>query len=333
MRLYTDISMIYEGMANSLFLVEGTADVAFNEYIRSNRKHIASTLTRQGVDVERFNFVSPPMSNAEYVRELVLRQQPTLGAAELEKKVAELMCSHEISNKSRLLFISDVAYDVNGCCEAKIFCEDDLGATEPEFAFRLNTFLDVIVAYYTEQRQQTISLPGSIRYKLPEGYEHDALREQDNCECLCNDMLAESICGCEQVKISPILFDEDFNISLPLYPNVTITLEPLPKTLYILFLQHPEGIVLKDIQLYEDELKKIYSQVSGRKNPTVINRIFRSLIDPTDNPLHKNLSIIRRCFTSKLNYNIARNYIPAHGRTKAHNIPLESEYVILPDIA
>lgn len=330
MRLYTDTSMIYEGMANSLFLVEGATDALFNGYIRNNRKRIASSLKRQGVDVEKFDVMPSPMASADKVKELVLRQYPTLGVDELEEKVAELCMAN---GKSRLLFVADVGYDAHGRCEAKVFCEDDLGETEPEFAFRLNTFLDVIVAYYAEQRQQEALLQSGVRYKLSDSYEPDVLRDQDNYECLCNDILAESICGNGTVEVSPIMFDEKFNISLPLYPNVTITLEPLPKTLYILFLQHPEGIVLKDIQLYEEELKRIYSHVSGRMNPTVINRIFRSLIDPTDNPLHKNLSIIRRSFTSKLNYNIARNYIPAHGRTKAHNIPLESDYVILPDIA
>ena len=330
MRLYTDSSMIYEGMTNSLFYVEGTVDALFNEYIRNNRKHIVSTLKQQGVDVGVFDILPSVIPSAECMKELILRQQPTFGIDELEKKVAEL---REANSRSRLLFIADVGYNANGCCEAKVFCEDYLGETEAEFAFKLNTFLDVIIAYYAEQRQQTMLWQGDVRYKLPDSYEPDALREQDNYECLRNDILAESICGNETVEISPIMFDANFNISLPWYPNVTITLEPLPKTLYILFLQHPEGIVLKDIQLYEDELKRIYTHVSGRKNPTVINRIFRSLIDPTENPLHKNLSIIRRSFTSKLNYNIARNYIPAHGRTKAHNIPLESDFVILPDIA
>lgn len=331
MRLYTDISMIYEGMANSFFLVEGTADVTFNDYIRKNRMEIASRLQRQGVNVERFNIVSPATLDSNSIRELILRQQPTLSMGEVEHRIAEFRDTYDSKGRSRLMFIGDVGYNTNGSYEARVFCEDDLGATEPEFTFRLDTLLNVVVAYYAEQRQEPGYLSGA-RYKFPTE-ERDALCEQDNYECLCNDILAESICSCENIEISPILFDEEFNISLPLYPNVTITLEPLPKTLYILFLHHPEGIVLKDIQQYETELKRIYSQVSGRKNPTVINRIFRSLIDPTDNPLHKNLSIIRRSFTSKLNYNIARNYIPAHGRTKAHNIPLESEYVILPEIA
>ena len=332
MRLYTDTSMIYEGMANSFFLVEGMSDASFNAYIRENKKRLASTLQRNGVDVGNFNIVSPSLLDDGAIRELVLRQQPTLTAEDAERRVVEFKVAYK-NARSRLLFVADVGYNADGGSEAKVFCEDDLGASEAEFAFKLNSFIDVIRAYYAEQRELQQLSPSSDRYKFPESYEQDALREHDNYECLCNDILAESVCSCEKVEISPILFDEEYNISLPLYPNVTITLEPLPKSLYILFLLHPEGIVLKDIQSYEAELKRIYSHVSGLRNPSVINRVLSTLLDPTDNPLHKNLSIIRRSFTSKLNYSIARNYIPAHGRTKAHNIPLESEYVILPDIA
>lgn len=331
MRLYTDTSMVYEGVENSFFLIEGKADAPFNDYIKDNRKRIAALLQQHGVAVGRFNIVSPSLLDDDSLRELILRQQPTLSIEEVELKLSAFRDAYATNGRSRLLFIADSGYDAEGCYYARVFCEDDFGDTEQEFAFRLHSLVDVIVAYYAEQEQPSTGL-STARYRLPEE-ERDALCEQDNYECLCNDILADTVCESENVRISPILFDDDFNMSLPLYPNVTITLEPLPKTLYILFLQHPEGIVLKDIQMYETELKKIYSHVSGRKNPTVINRMFRSLIDPTDNPLHKNLSIIRRCFTSKLNYNIARNYIPAHGRTKAHNIPLESEYVIMPDIA
>lgn len=328
MRLYTDISMIYEGMANSMFLVEGTADAVFNEYVKGNMSRIASMLRRQGVDVGNFNVISPAALDIESVKRSILRQQPTLSPEEIECKAFEFRNNHDSNGRSRLMFIADAGINADGLCQARVFCEDNFGNTETELVLQLNTFLDVIVSYYVEQNSESHHL-SAIRYKQPDE-EHDVLCEHDNYECLCNDILAESVCSSEPVNISPILFDDDFNMSLPLYPNVTIKLEPLPKTLYILFLSHPEGIVLKDIQIYETELKKIYSHVSGRKNPTVINRIFRSLVDPTDNPLHKNLSIIRRSFTSQLNYNIARNYIPAHGRTKAHNIPLESEYVILP---
>ena len=331
MRVYSETSMIYEGMEKSLFLVEGMADAVFNDYVRKNIDWIFSVLHDKGVLVENFKAVSPDVLDKDSLKRLVLRQQPMLSADEAERRAEKFMNGSDIRRRSRLMFIADVVRDECANCVATVFCEDDFGETMSEFLLKLLSFLDDIAAYYEDKKQASVISTG-FRFRMPEE-ECDALCGEDNFDCLCDDILAGAVCGCEDIEVSPICFDDDFNITLPLYPNVTITLEPLPKTLYILFLHHPEGIVLKDIQLYEAELKRIYSNVSGRKNPTVIKRVLRSLIDPTENPLHKNLSIIRRSFTSKLNYNIARNYIPAHGRTKAHNIPLESENIILPEIA
>lgn len=325
MKRYTETSTIYEGMSRTFFFVESNTCEELNCFMESNVKYIVRSLKQRGIDVAGFNTVSPVVLDTDSIKSLILRQQPSIDSVSLEKRANEL----NTKGKSRLIFINDTTYDIDGNFEAEIISEDDFGNSIQEYASVLEKFLEAISTL-----QATEARISETRYRLPaHGEEPDELQVQDNNECLCNDLLAESLCGDGEIEISPIMFDKDFNISLPLYPQVVITLEPLPKTLYILFLQHPEGIVLKDIQMYETELKNIYSHVSGRKNPTVINKMFRSLTDPTENPLHKNLSIIRRCFTSKLNYNIARNYIPAHGRTKAHNIPLESEYVILPDIA
>lgn len=326
MKLYTETSTIYEGMARSFFFVEATGNNELNSLVRGYSEYIILSLKNKGIDITGFSIVSPAMRDIDATKSFILRQQPTLDAITLKKKAEELK---DKGSNGKLLFVSSAGYDQEGNFEAEIICEDDFGCSMPEHATRLDRFLEAITTLYSEQEKL-----GTTRYRLPfQDGDDDTLKHEDNCECLCNDLLAESLNDSEDCEISPIIFDKEFNMSLPLYPQVVITLEPLPKTLYILFLQHPEGIVLKDIHMYETELKRIYRQVSGRKNPTVIDRMFRSLVDPTDIPLHKNLSLIRKCFTSKLNYNIARNYIPAHGRKKAHNIPLESEFVILPEIA
>lgn len=325
MKRYTETSAIYEGMAKSFFYIEGSNDCELNNLIRGNSEYIVLSLQHKGIEVKHFDIVPSWREETPFIKDMILRQLPALDAAALEKIVEEVKTKE---SKGRLLFVNSAGYDLDGNFEADIICEDDFGNSMPEYASRLDAILDAIATLQKEQ--QSI---GTTRYRLPLFDDEDEKKIEDNKECLYNDLLAGSLCQEKEKRISPILFDKEFNISLPLYPQVVITLEPLPKTLYILFLQHPEGIVLKDLYLYENEMKKIYRLVSGRRNPTVINRMFRTLIDPTDNPLHKNLSIIRRSFTSKLNYEIARNYIPAHGRTKAHNIPLESEYIILPDIA
>lgn len=318
-------------MANSLFFVEGGADNRVNSLIREYQQHILTSLHEKGVDIAGFRIASLQGAESCNVKELILRQEPTIDEETLNKRVDEIVTTYWQKGRSRLLYINSTGYNPEGGFEADIICEEEFGSNEIEFYMIIDAFINAIASQKATQYTDRLC---SIQYRLNNtDCVYDVLEEEDNRECLCNDLLAESIHEKHETEISPIMFDENFNISLPLYPQIKITLEPLPKTLYILFLHHPEGIVLKDIYMYENELKNIYSHVSGRKNPSVIKRILRSLTDPTDNPLHKNLSIIRKSFTSKLNYNIARNYIPAHGRTKAHNIPLESEYVILPDIA
>ena len=328
MKRYTETSTIYKRLSKYFFFIKGEEDNELHCFIKQQQKFIISFLKKHGVTVFDFRTVSIDNLSTDDIKELILRQQPTLDNETLEKKAKETKEAYCTKGKSKLLFINSCEENAEHIFEADILCEDDFGKPE-DFDEKLYLFLKEIANINDEAQHLS-----TITYKLPlDEEDDDELQTEDYCECLCNDLLAESFCNSSNVEISPILFDDNFNISLPLYPQVSITLDPLPKALYILFLQHPEGIILKDIYMYENELKKIYSQISGRKNQTVINRMFRSLTDPTENPLHRNLSIIRRCFTSKLNYNIARNYIPAHGRKKVHSIPLESEYIILPGIA
>lgn len=332
MRHYTDTSRIYEGARNSFFFIEGAVDKKLNEHIREQRENIGKRFDGEC----RFTII-PCIHDTDSLKEIVLRRYPHLNGNELDEKTEIFGKNHIGNSRSRLLYINDTRYDINGDFEADIICKDEFST---DFELELEHFLTEAEL----SRRRLLIIPGTSRtalcsysYRLAEieEIEKDELLERDNMECLCQDLLTEKFCEeySAAETVSPICFDKDFNISLPLYPQITITLEPLPKTLYILFLQHPEGIILKEIQDYEKELKDIYSMVSGRKNPTVIERMFRTLVDPTGNPLHKNLSIIRKSFTSKLNYNIAKNYIPAHGRAKAHNIPIDTALVKFPGIA
>ncbi len=333
MKRYTDSSRIYEGTRMSFFFIEGDADAELNSYIEERHDELM-----QRFDCKcEFRIIKPLADDISFVRNLILRRNPMLSEQELNEKIEAAGKRSTENSRSKLIYINDVRPNRYGEYEADIIREEDFGK---DFGQKVEAFFSEVqlcrCPLLIIPEKNAVALSG-YNYKLPDvkKIEEDLLLGEDNIECICNDLLAENICGEESVteEISPIRFDSEFNISLPLYPQIVITLEPLPKSLYILFLQHPEGIILKEIQDYEQELKNIYSVVSGRKNPTVIERMFRTLVDPTEAPLHKNLSIIRRSFTSKLSYEIAKNYIPSHSRAKAHNIPLDSELVELPEIA
>ena len=329
MKQYTDISSIYQGTSLSFFLIEGEGDKALNRYIRGHQKSIEKHLAQRGVRYAAFNIVHSSLFGTRSLKNLVLRQCPTLGKEELNSRVKEIKGKFKREAKSCLMYIYGVTPTDDGRYRAEILCEDNFGS-DGDYLTTLYKFLDNVVRCDIARYSSNTST--DKKFRMPQEDGDDELPNWDNSEFLGCDLLADTLsCGhCDTV--SPICFDNRFNITLPLYPQISIKLEPLPKALYILFLQHPEGIVLKDIQDYESELKNIYSAVSGRKNPTVVNRMFKALTDPSNNPLHKNLSIIRKCFLSKLRFDIACNYIPAHSRAKAHNIPIDSQLVEMPEI-
>ena len=326
MRHFTDISDSYQGAELSFFFIEGERDKALNRYIRGHMKSIEKHLAQRGVRYAAFNIVSRSLLGSRSLKSLILRQCPTLGKDELNERIKAFRKEEKNQKKSRLMYICDVTPTEDGSYCADILYEDDF-ERDGDYLTTLYRFLDYVVRY--DIARDSKGVPGYERYRLPG---NDSREVWDNSEYLGNDLLAENIMPEECTAISPIHFDSKFNMSLPLYPQITIKLEPLPKALYILFLHHPEGIILKDIHDYESELKNIYSAVSGRKNRSVLDRMFKALTDPSENPLHKNLSIIRKCFLSKLRFDIASNYIPAHSRAKAHNIPIDSQLVEMPDI-
>lgn len=326
MRHFTDISDTYQGCEMSYFLIEGEKDRALNRYVRAHLGSIEKQMARMGVRYAAFNIISRSLFGNRSLKNLILRQCPTLSKEELSERVKAFRKEQKRNNRSRLMYICDVTPTKEGSYCADILYEDDF-ERDGDYLTTLYRFLDNVVRCDIARDHKAV--PGQERYKLPGEEERE---KWDNSEYFGCDLLAQNITAQECDTVSPIHFDNKFNITLPLYPQITIKLEPLPKSLYILLLHHPEGIVLKEIQDYESELKEIYSAVSGRKNKSVLDRMFKTLTDPNENPLHKNLSIIRKCFLSKLRFDLASRYIPCHSRAKAHSIPIDANLIELPEI-
>jgi hypothetical protein len=102
-------------------------------------------------------------------------------------------------------------------------------------------------------------------------------------------------------RLSPLVVQETkkkgggtaYLILLPAYDNLEIKMTPLPKALYILFLRHPEGIVLSSIAAYQEELLAIYKRLSTRAD---VESPVKGLCSLTDNSIHEKLSQIKAAF-------------------------------------
>lgn len=326
----TETSDFYRGDIYSLFYIAGEKK-SLNRYIKKHGEDIVQYLRIRDIPCRGLSISETSWFGCHSVKNLILRNNPTLSSEQLKEAIKR---QKNNNRKGRLVFIGQTQANNKEGWQPVVYSEENFGSNN--YAESIFAFIDEIIrCEQKEKKQRKTFLPhdpdSGVRFRLPNEEKNEKEAKWDNNEFIATDLLAEEISAVQNEVISPIIFDNGYNIVLPLYPQIKIKLEPLPKALYILMLRHPEGILLKNIGDYTDEIRNIYCKISGRQNPSVISRLLNAITDPTDNPLHKNISLIRKGFLSKLNFEVAQNYIPAHRRSLVQHIPIDKKLVTLPD--
>ena len=117
-------------------------------------------------------------------------------------------------------------------------------------------------------------------------------------------------------------------IYLPDYNNMEIKMTPMAKSVYFLFLRHPEGIAFKDLPDYRNELREIYHSVSCYDDKNRMEQSINDVTDPTKNTINENASRIRKAFVSQFDNRLAENYYITGGRGEAKRITLPRQLVV-----
>lgn len=107
--------------------------------------------------------------------------------------------------------------------------------------------------------------------------------------------------------ISEVLITDDFQIILPQYQNREIRLSHLTKAIYILFLKHPEGILLRELYKYENELLSIYKAISYQISLDKIKKSVQNLIT-NEKAIFVHFSRIKSVFVKNFTDNYAKYY-------------------------
>lgn len=124
------------------------------------------------------------------------------------------------------------------------------------------------------------------------------------------------------------MITKDYRIVLPEYNNLEIKMEPIVKAVYLLFLNHPEGILFKNLPDYREELTKIYMRL---KPSGLSERALQSIEDVTNpllNSINEKCARIRGAFVGQFDDHMARHYYIDGLRGKVKRISLSRELVV-----
>lgn len=123
-----------------------------------------------------------------------------------------------------------------------------------------------------------------------------------------------------RATLSPLVITKDFRFILPNYGNKEVMLNPIHKSLYMLFLNHPEGIEFKNLIDYREELLAIYNEVGNRVGPDKMVETVNRLTNPLDNAINEKCSRIKAAFSDLMDeyqadYYIINSHIKRHQST------------------
>lgn len=89
-----------------------------------------------------------------------------------------------------------------------------------------------------------------------------------------------------------LFIDKNYNIHIGEKEGRVISLRPLVKTVFILFLKHPEGILLKERGRYENELTDIYAIIAPNVAAEERQERILRLVNPADNSFSEKASVL-----------------------------------------
>ncbi len=129
-------------------------------------------------------------------------------------------------------------------------------------------------------------------------------------------------------RLSRLVITKDFSILLPDYNQMEIKMEPLVKAVFLLFLNHPEGIMFKCLPEYRQELTELYQKV---RPAGLSDRSLQSIEDVTNpllNSINEKCARIRGAFLAQFDDHMARHYYVDGLRGEAKRISLPRDLVV-----
>ena len=106
-----------------------------------------------------------------------------------------------------------------------------------------------------------------------------------------------------------------------------IKMEPLAKAVYLLFLNHPKGILFKNLPDYRKELTEIYAKLRPNGLTEKAKQSIIDVTNPLSNSINEKCARIRGAFVSQMDNMLAKYYYIDGVRAKPKSIKLNRKLV------
>ena len=121
--------------------------------------------------------------------------------------------------------------------------------------------------------------------------------------------------------------DERKRIFLPDFGNIEIKLRPLEKTLYLFYLNHPEGVGLSFLRGKREELYEIYTSLSSIGNLQEMKNRIDEMANITSNSAAEKISKIKKAFVKAIGEELAKNYYIQGGNGEVKKVILDRHFL------
>lgn len=129
----------------------------------------------------------------------------------------------------------------------------------------------------------------------------------------------------EESRPEPVrlFIDRAYNIRMGAPDGAELPLRPLVKALFILFLRHPEGILLKQREMFRRELEEIYGVISPNTEREDVSARVGRLVNLQDNSFSEKASELNARLEALLPGEVAEQYKIQGYNGHPRKIPLD----------
>lgn len=327
----TDVfsNVLYPWLNSLVLYVDDNNESEINHCVKENYDSLKALFQEKGIQF----IISPEFVNREALIDVISYYFPKLNTSFLHP---EFMPSKQFvldfygfkgEVKPGLLLIDEVSYftkvDYNTCEAVIAFFEnyvDSLYFPEYDDSLPQSAYIEDEGIQLDEETKQVVSdifekfemlkSNGQLLQLLPVFDKYINENEKHTLQAL-----------------SQLHINQEGAILLPEFNDLEIKLSPLTKCVYFLFLNHPEGIMLNELQKHKEELLHYYKQISNRLDYTQMKDSINDITNTETNAIYVHLSRIKSVFTKSMHPRIAENYIVTGAKDKPKGVTLESRLI------